>query len=44
MNEKKKFLIPEIEVISFNNADIIRTSGERLDGDMGDTDLEDVPF
>lgn len=30
---KKKFEIPEIELVYFNNADIIRTSG---DGEQGE--------
>lgn len=30
---KKKFEIPEIEVVQFTNADIIRTSG---DGEQGE--------
>ena len=44
MNEKKKFLIPEIEIISFDNEDILTKSGEELDGDMGDISLGDIPF
>ena len=33
MKNKKRFLIPEAEIIRFNNDDIILTSGE---GDIGE--------
>ena len=44
MKKEKKFLIPEIEVINFDNEDILTKSGEELDGDMGDISLGDIPF
>ena len=37
--EKKNFSALEIEVISFNQADIIRMSDENLDMDEGDIDF-----
>ena len=32
--EKKKYLLPEIEIIEFTNGDIILTSGEIDDEDV----------
>lgn len=36
--ENKKYLTPELEVIKFNNEDIILTSGE-----LGDEDPDNTP-
>lgn len=32
MEDKKKFVIPEVEIISFNSEDIILTSNEEVIG------------
>ena len=41
---KKKFLIPEAEIITFDDEDIIRTSGEgKVGGDLSDPGLGDEP-
>ncbi len=38
--ELKKMVMPVAEVVYFDNADIIRTSGEhKCGGDEGETDL-----
>ncbi len=44
MNEKKKFLIPEIDIVVFDTKDVIATSGEQQEGDMGEVSLEDLYF
>ena len=37
----KKFLIPELEIISFSNEDIILTSGDEWDvGEIDDGEVE----
>lgn len=39
---KKKFLIPEAEIINLNDKDIIFTSGP--DGQVDEVDIEDMPI
>ena len=39
---EKKYLIPILEIISFNSEDIILTSGDEDDDDIGDIDDNDV--
>ena len=44
MKKEKKFLIPDIEIIEFNDKDVIVTSGESQEGDMGEVPLGSIPF
>ena len=39
MNNEKKFVIPELEIVAFSNEDIITWSGE---GDVGDDDYSSI--
>lgn len=43
MNNEKKYLKPEAEIIVFQNDDIITTSGETPWGGIGGTDDTQVP-
>ena len=42
MNNEKKFLIPEAEIISFSVEDIITGSG-LIPGDVAQVDEDDIP-